>query len=150
MSLNFANYYRPFGLPDFSSAEMVDSSFQYNYKALLADNVEGNYTKALDELKQAHNVLGDPEIKQSYDIALQEHLTLVREERDYYAMLNIPAFTTVPDEIEDGRFYEVMRFQPPEDHAEALAFVAEAYAVLTDPQKKEQYDATLRLKRSAS
>lgn len=145
--MNFTNYYRTLGLPDFSPIEMVTTSFEYNYKALLPQqDGDPNPTEALDALKQAHNVLGDPEIKDSYDVALQGHLTQIREELNYYAILNITEFTSL-DEINDGRFYEVMRFQPPEDHAEALAYVNEAHAVLADPEKKETYDAALRLKR---
>ena len=146
--MNFSNYYRTLGLPDFSPMEMAISSFEYNYKALLPkQDGDPNPTEALDALKQAYHVLGDPEIKDSYDVALQDHLTLIREDINYYAILNITEFTSLDNDIHDGHFNEVMRFQPPEDHAEALAYVAEAYAVLADPEKKEKYDAELRLKR---
>jgi curved DNA-binding protein CbpA len=148
--MNFSNYYRTLGLPDFSPMEMAISSFEYNYKALLPQqDGDPNPTEALDALKQAYNVLGDPEIKNSYDVALQDHLTLIRGELNYYAILNITEFTSLHDEIHDGHFYEVMRFQPPEHHAEALAYATEAYAVLTDPEKKEKYDAELRLKHTS-
>lgn len=143
--MNFINYYRTLGLPDFSPMEMAISSFEYNSKPLFGDPTP---TEALEALKQAYNVLGDPEIKDSYDVALQDHLTLIREERNYYAILNITEFTSLDGDIRDGRFYEEMRFQPSDDHAEALAYVAEAYAVLADPEKKEMYDAELRLKRT--
>jgi DnaJ-class molecular chaperone len=146
--MNFSNYYKTLGLSDFSPMEMAISSFEYNHKALLPQqDGDPHPTEGLDALKQAHHVLGDPEIKDSYDVALQDHLTLIRSARNYYAILNIPEFTTV-DEIRDGHFYEVMRFQPPDDHAEALAYVEEAYAVLADPEKREKYDAELRLKRT--
>jgi curved DNA-binding protein CbpA len=149
--MNFSNYYRTLGLPDFSPIEMVISSFEYNSKALLpVQDDDPTPTEALDALKQAYNVLGDPGIKDSYDIALQDHLNLIREDLNYYAILNIPEFTSVGDDINDGHFYEVMRFKPPEDHAETLAYIAEAYAVLVDPEKKETYDAELRLKRTSS
>lgn len=145
--MNFSNYYRTLGLPDFSPIEMAISSFEYNYKALLPkQDGDPNPTEALDALKQAYNVLGDPEIKDSYDIALQDHLTQIRSALNYYAILNITEFTSLDNDIHEGRFNEVMRFQPPEDHAEALAYVEEAYAVLADPEKKEKYDAELRLK----
>jgi curved DNA-binding protein CbpA len=148
--MDFTNYYRTLGLPDFSPIEMAISSFEYNYKALLPEqDGDPNLTEALEALKKANNILGDPEIKDSYDVALKDHLTLIREELNYYAILNITEFTSL-DGINDGRFYEVMRFQPPEDHAEALAYVAEAYAVLSDPEKKEKYDAELKEKRTAS
>lgn len=145
--MNFTNYYKTLGLPDFSPMEMAISSYEYNAKALLPKQ-EGDpdMTEALDALKQAHNVLGDPEIKDSYDVALQDHLNLIREELNYYAILNIAEFTSLAD-INDGHFYEVIRFQPPDDHAEALKYVAEAHAVLADPEKKEMFDAALRLKR---
>lgn len=135
--MNFTNYYRTLGLPDFSPIDRVVHSFEYNSKEL-KDPI------ALEELKLAHNVLGDPEIKGDYDIALQAHLTRIRTSLNYYAILNIPDFTDVHDEIYDGRFYEVMRFQPPADYAEALAYVAEAYEVLSDPEKKEKFDAKLK------
>jgi curved DNA-binding protein CbpA len=148
--MNFSNYYRTFGLPDFSPVEMVISSYEYSYKALLPEEGDDyDSTEALERLKEAYNILEDPEIKRSYDIALKDHLALIREELNYYAILNIPEFTSVEDEIKDGHFYEIMRFQPPEDHAEALAYVAKAHAVLTDPEKKEQYDEELRLKRTS-
>jgi|GEM_PF-3275129 len=146
--MNFSNYYRTLGLPDFSTIEMAISSFEYNYKALLPErDGDPNPAEALDALKQAYNILGDPEIKDSYDVALQDHLTLIRKELNYYAILNIPEFTSLDNDINDGHFYEVMRFQPPDDHAEALAYIAEAYTVLADPEKKEKYDAALQLKR---
>jgi len=142
----FTNYYRTLGLADFSPMALVTSSFNFSYKALLQHQDNGHAPAgALDELKQAHNVLGDPEIKDSYDTALQNHLAQIRKELNYYAILNITEFTSL-DDIEDGRFTEVMRFQPPEDHAETLAYVAEAYAVLSDPEKREKFDAELRLK----
>ena len=148
--MNFRNYYRTLGLPDFSPMEMAISSFEYNYKALLPEqDGDPHPTEALDALKQAYNILSDPEIKDSYDVALQNHLTQIRSTPDYYAILNITEFTSVDSNIRDGHFYELMRFQPPEDHAEALAYVAEAYAVLADPEKKEKYDAELRLKRTS-
>jgi curved DNA-binding protein CbpA len=150
VSMNFTNYYRTLGLPDFSSMESAISSYEYSYKALqpkYEDDAPAPI-EALDALKQAYNVLGDPEIKDSYDVALQDHLNLIREERNYYAILNIAEFTSLAD-INDGRFYEEMRFQPPDDHAEALKYVAEAYAVLADPEKKEKYDAELRLKHTS-
>jgi curved DNA-binding protein CbpA len=145
--MHFFNYYKTFGLPDFSPVEMVISSFEYNSKALLEwqDDDLGS-TEALDALKQAYNILEDQDIKRSYDIALQEHITLIRKELNYYAILYIPEFTSLNDEINNGHFNEVMRFQPPEQYAEALAYVTEAYTVLADPAKKEQYDAALRLK----
>ncbi|WPV70486.1 hypothetical protein [Chitinophaga sp. LS1] len=118
------------------------SAICHNYKALL----EMDDTVALEALKLANNILGDPEIKPGYDLALQDHLNLIRSSLNYYAILNIPDFTEVQDEIYDGRFYEVMRFQPPEDHVEALAYVAAAYEVLSDLEKKEKYDAELRIR----
>jgi len=148
--MSFINYYKTLGLPDFSPIEMAISSFEYNYKALLpVQDSDPHPTEALDALKQANNVLGDPEIKDSYDVALQDHLTLIRSSLNYYAILNITEFTSLDDDIHNSRFYEVMRFQPPENHAEALAYVDEAYAVLADPEKKEKYDAELRLKRTS-
>ena len=146
--MNFRNYYRTLGLPDFSPMEMAISSYEYNYKALLPEDDEPMPTEVLDRLKQAYNVLGDPEIKESYDVALQDHLTLIRKDLNYYAILNIAELTSLDSDIRDGHFYEVMRFQPPENYAEALAYVTEAYAVLADPEKKEKYDAELRLKRT--
>jgi curved DNA-binding protein CbpA len=146
--MNFVNYYKTLGLPDFSPMEMAISSYEYSCKALLPDDGDPNPTEASDALKQAYNILGDPEIKDSYDVALQDHLTLIRQELNYYAILNIAELTSLDNDIRDGHFYEVMRFQPPENHAEALAYVAEAYAVLADPEKKEKYDAELRFKRT--
>lgn len=144
--MHFVNYYKTFGLPDFSSIEMVTSSYNYNHKAL---SEYPDTADALAALKLAYNILGDPEIKTPYDAALQDHLQLIRSTHNYYAILNIPEFTTVEEEIYDGRFNEVMRFQPPQDHTAAIAFVEEAYAVLSDPEKKEKYDEELRRQKAA-
>src|SRR3954470_20597961 len=148
--MNFTNYYKTLGLPDFSPIEKVTTSFEYSIKALL--RLEGDDdptpTEVLDRLNQANNVLSDPEIKDSYDVALQNHLTRIRQERNYYAILNIVEFAS-SDEIKDAHFYEVLRHQPPEHHAEALAYVTESHAMLTDAEKKEMYDAALRLKRTS-
>lgn len=129
-------------LQSFGMLPIQHSAICHNYKALL----EMGDTVALEALKLANNILGDPEIKPGYDLALQDHLNLIRSSLNYYAILNIPDFTEVQDEIYDGRFYEVMRFQPPEDHVEALAYVAAAYEVLSDLEKKEKYDAELRIR----
>jgi curved DNA-binding protein CbpA len=125
----------------------VTNSYNYNHKAL---SEYPNNAEALAALNLAFNILGDPEIKTAYDVALKDHIKEIRSSHNYYAILNIPEFTTVEEEIYDGRFNEVMRFQPPQDHTEAIAFVEEAYAVLSDPEKKEKYDAELRSKKATA
>jgi DnaJ-class molecular chaperone len=132
-------YYEMLAVPRTASTAEIKKAFRRLAREYHPDVAKDKATSEarFKDINEAYEILSDPEKRQQYDILEQEFQTPPNGEAPRYSYAEERA------SVRFKYYYEILGVSPTASAKEiddAFKAVTEAYAVLSDPQKRQEYD----------